>query len=72
LKAVPLDPFGHDEPLRYTVRNGQYVLYSIGPDGLNDEGALLSTYDAKAHRYKGMESNSRGDIVALYRNRVGT
>ncbi len=72
LKAVPLDPFGHEEPLRYTVRDGEYVLYSIGPDGLNDEGARLSTYDAKRHRYVGIESNSRGDIVALYRNRVGT
>ena len=37
LAAVPLDPFG-DGPFRYTRSSGGFVLYSIGPNGIDDGG----------------------------------
>jgi hypothetical protein len=37
LPAVPLDPF-HGKPLRYFVGDGEYRLYSIGSDRLDNGG----------------------------------
>src|SRR5256885_11830087 len=37
LQAVPLDPFD-GAPLRYKLLTEGYVVYSIGPDGLDDGG----------------------------------
>jgi len=37
LEAVPEDPFD-GESLRYSKRDGGYVVYSIGPDGTDDGG----------------------------------
>ncbi len=37
LENVPLDPFGL-EPLRYKKREGKWIIYSIGPDGIDDGG----------------------------------
>jgi hypothetical protein len=40
LAAVPMDPFdGH--PLRLAIRNGNWIIYSIGPDGIDDGGAEM-------------------------------
>ncbi len=37
LEAVPIDPFdGH--PLRLAIKNNQWIIYSIGPDGVDDGG----------------------------------
>ena len=36
--AVPLDPFNGD-PLRIKRTDQELVLYSIGPDGADDDGA---------------------------------
>ncbi len=38
LSAVPADPFGGGEPLRYKRSGVTYVLWSIGPDGRDDGG----------------------------------
>lgn len=38
IKAVPADPFGGGEPLRYKRSGVTYVLWSIGPDGRDDGG----------------------------------
>ncbi len=66
LKAVPLDPFGLNEPLRYTAIDGVWTLYSIGPDGLDDAGQPLPSYNPETGRYTSVEPDTRGDIVALY------
>lgn len=40
MQSVPLDPFdGH--PLRLVTRDGKWIVYSIGPDGVDDGGAEL-------------------------------
>lgn len=37
LPRVPADPFS-GQPLRYVVREDEYVIYSVGPDGVDDGG----------------------------------
>jgi hypothetical protein len=39
LAAVPIDPFS-DQPLVYRCVEGQYVLYSVGPDGVDNGGTF--------------------------------
>jgi hypothetical protein len=38
LSAVPNDPFALNTPLRYTRNGTSYVLYSVGPDGIDNGG----------------------------------
>ncbi|HZT41648.1 MAG TPA: hypothetical protein VFA07_05645 [Chthonomonadaceae bacterium] len=40
LQAVPDDPFALQGPFRYRRKGAQYVLYSIGPDGIDQQGTL--------------------------------
>ena len=48
LDAVPIDPFdGH--PLRLAIRNGQWIIYSVGPDGVDDGGVEMV--------------NGKGDVI---------
>ncbi|MBI3463711.1 MAG: hypothetical protein HY000_11740 [Planctomycetes bacterium] len=37
LPAVPEDPFT-GQPLRYAIEDGGFVVYSVGPDGVDDRG----------------------------------
>ena len=37
LPAVPADPYD-GRPLRYRRTDGEYVVYSVGPDGRDDGG----------------------------------
>jgi hypothetical protein len=37
MDEIPLDPFS-GEPLRYILEEGGYLLYSIGPNGIDEEG----------------------------------
>ena len=39
LSAVPLDPFTAGNPLRYRKSGFSYLLYSVGPDGVDNGGA---------------------------------
>jgi hypothetical protein len=55
LSAVPRDPFA-EQPLRYRRKGSGYLLYSIGPD-LKDDGGTPVTA-------RGLDQNSRGDLVA--------
>lgn len=41
LSAVPADPFGGGEALRYKVSGQTYALWSIGPDGRDDGGTPI-------------------------------
>jgi len=48
LSAVPCDPFGAEgDQLKYIVEDGRVVVYSVGLDGLDNEGEL---WDRKAQR----------------------
>jgi hypothetical protein len=68
LKQVPADPFGGGEALRYRKQGNTYVLYSIGPDAIDNGGRPL------AHRKNATASarrqlppvlpDSTGDYVA--------
>jgi len=40
LPAVPLDPFSNG-PLVYRVTTNAFLLYSVGPDGKDDQGTPL-------------------------------
>ena len=40
LSAVPVDPFSEGQPLRMTMLDGRTVVYSIGPDGVDDRASI--------------------------------
>ncbi|MFN3651843.1 MAG: hypothetical protein ACK47B_19900 [Armatimonadota bacterium] len=48
------DPFT-GQPLRYRRTNGDYLLYSVGPDGVDDGGRPLAVRDTK--------KEARGDLL---------
>jgi len=66
LGAVPQDPSAADAPLRYQIDGDRYILYSIGPDGVDDGGTAIfdpnATY-APRSQYR-VHPKSKGDIVA--------
>ena len=37
LNAIPTDPFD-GKPLRLVMRNNQWIIYSVGPDGVDNGG----------------------------------
>ncbi|HLJ53600.1 MAG TPA: hypothetical protein VKT77_01100 [Chthonomonadaceae bacterium] len=67
LPSVPVDPFGRHNALRYITDTHGYTLYSVGPDGRNDNGTPIDTGDTHGSnpnaRYF-VKADSRGDIVA--------
>jgi len=68
LKKLPDDPFAVEGTFKYLLDSGNYLLYSVGPDGHDDSGtpiddpanALQSNPNA---RYRA-NFNSVGDVVA--------
>ncbi|MBC8143576.1 MAG: hypothetical protein H7Y38_19265 [Armatimonadetes bacterium] len=65
LPAVPSDPFAlPGQSLKYKpLATGKYLLYSIGPDSVDDSGKGLATVkNGKTVRF--IEAESKGDIVA--------
>jgi len=37
ISGIPLDPFS-GEPFRYVLEERGYLLYSVGPNGIDEEG----------------------------------
>ena len=74
LKAIPADPFGAGEPMRYKRNGASYVLWSIGPDEKDDGGTpippnpdemnLRAPDSGEAARLPGLLIGSQGDFVA--------
>ena len=75
LNAIPADPFGGGEKLRYQSDSKTYGLWSIGPDGRDDGGQPIppraGQYKAKTfagERPRGPRSftdfEGKGDVVA--------
>jgi hypothetical protein len=63
LTAIPDDPFAKSGPPIYRRQGAQYLLYSIGPDGIDDGGKPFTTKLTTGGR-RHVESDSKGDIVA--------
>jgi hypothetical protein len=59
LGQVPTDPFSLKKPLLYKLKDDTFVIYSIGPDGVDDSGSPVD--DGKS---KNVQAESKGDIVA--------
>jgi hypothetical protein len=56
LTTVPADPFAFDGAFRFRLAGTGYLLYSVGPDGVDDGGVAMTS--------KGVSDTSTGDIVA--------
>jgi hypothetical protein len=70
LRRVPADPFGAGEPLRYKRTEGSYLLWSIGPDGV-DNGVIAISHrkgykptPGVPPRLPFIDFDSKGDYVA--------
>jgi len=68
LKTVPIDPFGTG-PLKYQTTGAGYLLYSIGPDCVDDGGKPIDDPTHVGHGYSVRaryfpKEQSKGDIVA--------
>ena len=70
LSTVPADPFGGGEPLRYKRVENSYLLWSIGPDGVDDGGKPVTgpvraaRFPADKPRLPFLSADSKGDYVA--------
>ncbi len=52
LDAIPLDPFD-GKPLRLVIKGNDHIIYSIGPDGVDDGGTDMFAQGAK----------NKGDVI---------
>ena len=50
IEAVPADPFGGGEAMRYRRSGAKYQLWSIGPDGADDGGAPIPPHKPRVPR----------------------
>jgi hypothetical protein len=65
LKKVPIDPFDGVEPLHYELRGNQYLLWSIGPDGVDNHGTPIINQNRQGNaRYRLADPDDKGDVVA--------
>lgn len=65
LRKVPLDSFDGLTPLRYRLEGEKYFLWSIGPDGINNNGRPIENKNRPERgRYRSWNSGATGDIVA--------
>jgi len=65
LKAIPTDVYNDGKPLFYQPKGATYTLWSVGPDGINDNGAPLARKPSdKPNRPTQNLLDSKGDFVA--------
>ncbi len=64
LKTVPTDPFGNSKPLRYQPQTTNFRLYSVGPDGINNNGVAIEDKKLRGKRAFYTYAESKGDFVA--------
>lgn len=67
LPKLPNDPFAAQGAFRYKLRGKGYVLYSIGPDGVDNQGTPIddpaaATWSNPEARYE-VQEKSVGDVV---------
>ncbi len=65
LPQVPADPFGAGRPMKYRRTTSSYLLYSVGPDAIDDGGQPIEKVarGEKTHPSR-PDADSKGDIVA--------
>jgi hypothetical protein len=64
LKALPTDPFATDGKFLYRPQGTTYLLYSVGPDGKDDNGTPITNPNVPPARMKHQPfASSTGDIV---------
>ncbi len=66
LPDVPLDPFSNGQTLRYRLSRGRYLLYSVGPDAVDNGGQPVvrpKKDGGGVSRYPALLS-SKGDLLA--------
>ncbi|RYG66233.1 hypothetical protein EON80_15850 [bacterium] len=66
---APLDPFADDQRLVYKRKGDSYLLYSVGPDGRDNDGSAIQTIDTDNETGVKKISDrlmpeSTGDIIA--------
>ncbi len=61
LGKIPRDAFGRGEPMRYRKNGDSYTIWSIGPDGKDDNGAPIPIKPGKKRVV--ISATSRGDAV---------
>lgn len=66
LPSIPDDPFDMPgAPLHYQLLpSGKYLLYSLGPDGTDDNGKGIEVKSPKGKPSRLVELDSKGDMVA--------
>jgi len=65
LKTVPIDPFDGTQPLRYNLQGKKYLLWSIGSDGVDNQGTpVINQNKPETARYRLLDPDSKGDVVA--------
>ncbi|MEO7715429.1 MAG: hypothetical protein ABIY70_04465 [Capsulimonas sp.] len=65
LPAVPGDPFAFGKPVRYQKTANSYVLYSVGPDGVDDGGKAIQDPNRRnGPKRPVVEPQNKGDVVA--------
>ena len=68
LPTAPIDPFTDGQPLKYHRVGNRYLLYSVGPDCVDNGGTpiIYGGYDGKyqLNKYMLNEPSDKGDIVA--------
>ena len=66
LSAVPRDPFSLDgnTPLLYRKQGDAPLLWSVGPDGKNDNGVPIEDKTKTGNAQYFVSKESRGDVVA--------
>jgi hypothetical protein len=66
LQQVPTDPFGNGGKLRYRRTGKSYVLYSVGPDRIDNLGKPIARpgFSAKSKKRYAVQPDSTGDYVA--------
>jgi hypothetical protein len=66
INKIAVDPFGKGDTLRYKLTKQKYLLYSVGPDGKDDNGRVVENKKIskeKRSRYT-LAPESKGDFVA--------
>jgi hypothetical protein len=67
LHKIPIDPFDGVNPLHYKLQGKKYLLWSIGPDGVDNHGTpIFNNFDggAQSAKYQLLDPKSKGDVVA--------
>jgi len=65
LRKVPIDPFDGMTTLRYRLEKEKYRLWSIGPDGVDNNGRPIENKNRTGRaRYRSWASGDNGDVVA--------